>query len=273
MPELKNKKEYNSNPFTLSFDALSRFFNNNMPWAIVLIVLGVVGFLFQLGSNLSSLSSSNSSSAPAPASSTSLDPAVIAAIIIFVLVFVLLVLIVGSIIKVYFDGMFAYVALKSEEEQSASFGEAFEAVTKRFWRLFGAQLLAMLKIFGWLLLFIVPGIVAALRYSLLPYVIMNESENEKGVGDSHTKTKALSRGRLVEVFGVATAAGIIPVIGSIVSLSGKAALFNQFSYYNQHNLEKPKVHWLNYLGFVLLALLLLFLGFITLIVILVELNK
>lgn len=271
MPELKNKNDYNSNPFTLSFDALSRFFSTNMPWAVVLIVLGIIGFLFQLGSNLASLTSSESGSTTSTtASSASVDPAVVVAIVIFVLVFVLIAVIIGTIIKVYFNGMFTHVALKSQQEKPVTFNEAFEAVTKRFWRLFGAQLLADLKILGWTLLLIVPGIVAALRYSMLPYVIMNESENEKGIGDSHSKTKVLSRGKLVEVFGVSTVAAIVPVIGSLIGLSGKAALFNQFNYYNQHNLEKPKTHWLNYLGFVLLALMTLFIGFIVLILVLVT---
>lgn len=271
MSELKNKKDYNSNPFTLSFESLSRFFNSNMPWAIVLIVLGVVNFLFQTGSNLASLTSSESSSSTA--AGTAIEPAVIAAIVIFVLVLVLIAIIVGSVVKVYFNGMFSHVALQSESEKTVSFGEAFQAVSQRFWRLLGAQLLADIKIIGWTLLFIIPGIVAALRYSMLPYVIMSEPENEKGIGDSHAKTKALSKGRLIEIFGISTVATIIPVIGSIIGLSGKAALYNQLSYYNQHNLEKPKVHWLNYLGLILLAGLLLFMGFIVMIILLIALGS
>lgn len=274
MSEIKHKKEYNSNPFTLSFDALSKFFNHNMTWAIVMIVFGIVGFLFQMVSNVASLTSSESSTGTTSAASNpSLDPAVIAAIVILVLVFVLIAVVIGTVVQVYYNGMFTYVALRSEEGKSATFSEAFEAVTKRFWRLFGAQLLAALKILGWTLLLIVPGIIAGLRYSMLPYVIMNESEKEKGIGDSHDKTKALSKGRLIEVFGISTVAALIPVIGTIAGLSGKAALFNQFDYYNQHNLEKPKKHWLNYLGLVLLALLFLFIGLITVIAAIIAMSK
>jgi flagellar biosynthesis protein FlhB len=275
MAEIK-PKEYDSNPFTLSFNALGRFFHSNAGWAIVVIVLGVLGFLFQMGSNLAQVASNSSgstSSSYTPPSSSSLEPAVIIAIVVFVGVLVLVAIVIGTVMKVYFQGMFSYVALKSEDGQAVSFKEAFDEVTKRFWRLFLAQLLADLKILGWYLLLIVPGVIASLRYSLLPYQIMSDPATEKNIKDSHDKTKAVSKGRLIEVFGVSTVSALIPVVGSLVGLSGKAALFNQLDHYNQKNIQKPKVHWLNYLGFILLAVLLLFIGLILGIVVIAVLTN
>ena len=40
-----------------------------------------------------------------------------------------------------------------------------------FWRAVGLRMLTLLKVFLWSLLFIVPGIVAAFRYALAPYIL------------------------------------------------------------------------------------------------------
>lgn len=260
---------YNSNPFTLAFDAVGRLFKYNSGWAIALIALSALSTLVQLVDSIASSYNSTPEVATSSANSASPEVATIIAIVIVVAVFLFVVLAIASVIGTYIQGMLSYVALKSEEEKSVSFSEAFQATTARFWRLFAAQLLAGLKIFGWTLLFIVPGIIAALRYTLLPYVIMSEPESEKGIGASHTTTKTLVKGRLMEVFGVATVSSIIPIVGSIIGMSGNAALHNQLAVYNQKGLEKPKIHWLNYLGLILLGALFAFTIFILLVVLFV----
>lgn len=247
---------YDSNPFTLAFGAFGRFFNSNTSWAVVILVLSTIGFIFQSIGNVFNPTTENNTSTGVEASSSP-DIAVIAAVAILIIGISFFVVVIGTAIQAFIQGIFTYVALKSEEGKSVSFVEAFEAVSKRFWRLYLAHLLAVVKIIGWTLLFIVPGIIAALRYSMLTYQIMAESDKEKGVIDSHTKTIALSKGRLMEVFGVSIVGALIPVVGPLLDISGKAALFNQLNYYNQKNLQKPGIHWLNYLCLGLLALFIL----------------
>jgi hypothetical protein len=45
-----------------------------------------------------------------------------------------------------------------------------------FWRAVGLRMLTLLKVFLWSLLFIVPGIVAAFRYALAPYILAEDPE-------------------------------------------------------------------------------------------------
>ncbi|MBP9738966.1 hypothetical protein KBD20_04720 [Candidatus Saccharibacteria bacterium] len=278
--EHKNKTTlpvYDSNPFTLAFNSLTKMFNTNVGWAIAILVLGFFSFIGQSISNFSS----NSYSPSSPSSSQVQDytpetlptpdvsdtnVAAIIAIVLIVLVVLIVVIVIGTAVSVFIGGMFSYVALQSEKEKSVSFSEAWEATAKRFWRLLGAQLLAGLKIFGWTLLLIVPGIIAAFRYALLPYVIMGEAAGTKGVINSHDSTKALVKGRLMEVFGVATVAGIVPFVGSLLGITGNAALYTQMKAYSDAGVEKPKIHWLNYLGFILLGALFAFILFIGILV-------
>ncbi len=67
-----------------------------------------------------------------------------------------------------------------------------------FWRAVGLRLLIMLKVFLWSLLFIVPGIVASLRYALAPYIL---AENpDMPVKEAIERSKALMQGHKARLF-------------------------------------------------------------------------
>jgi hypothetical protein len=149
-----------------------------------------------------------------------------------------------------------HVALKSEEGKSVTLSEACNAVNQKFWHLVSAQLLAAAKILGWTTLFVIPGVIAALRYSLLSYVVMDDSFKEEGAKAAHDRVKAVSKGRLWEVAGVSMTA-IVPVAGNLFDIAGKAAQYKQLKQYQDGEKAMPKIHWLNYLFPLLLALALL----------------
>lgn len=261
--------KYNSNPFTLAFDAMSRMFNSNSGWAIAIIVLGFLGAVWQGISNLLSLiPGDTSTTSSSTTSSTALSSGEAVAVIILVAVIAVIVIgviIVAAALQTYIMGMFAYVALQSEQGKSVTFSEAFHATTKRFWRMFWAQLLADLKIFGWTLLLIVPGIIAALRYALLSFVIMDD-HNTKGVKAAHDRVKAVTKGRLIEVMGLCVAAGIIPIVTGVLQYAGGAAQYRQLAHTYDEKIERPKVHWLNYLAFMLFGGFLLVIVLIAIVV-------
>ncbi|MCA9309147.1 hypothetical protein KC973_02115 [Candidatus Saccharibacteria bacterium] len=294
------KPTYDSNPFTLAFNSFMRMFNTNTVWAVVFLVFGILGALGQFVGNIADIASTPSSTyeqreQKAPFdddydyidSSTSNDIRTspkddtstlsVVAIILIIIGVTIAVVIFGGIIYavgLFVSALFTYVALQSEKGKTVDFSEAWSAVAKRYWRLLGSQLLAGLKIFGWTLLFIVPGIIAAFRYALLPYVVMAAEDSEKGVKTAHDRTKALVKGRLWEVFGISTVAAVVPFVGSMLQLTGNAALYTQLDHYDKKKLEKPKIHWLNYLGAILLALLFVFVLIVGLIIFLVILaNK
>ncbi len=261
---------YESNPFTLSFNALSKFFNANSNWAIAIIILGIFGFIAQiLRAILETVrdSSSHSTGSSALSNSSPLSPSLVIAIIIVVVVVVIFAVVISTVINTFLQGMFSYVALKSNQGINVTFKEAFNQTLRRFWRLFGANLLATLKIVGWSFLLIVPGIIAGLRYSLLSYVIMDEDQEHGGIGQSHQRVKSLVSDRLLEVLGIATVAAIIPIVGGLLSIAGKGSLYRQLQVYSDGNLQKPKIHWLNYLGLILIGVLFAFIIIATIFII------
>jgi cell division protein FtsX len=90
-----------------------------------------------------------------------------------------------------------------------------------------------------------------------------QDKNLKSV-EAINKTKKLYKNHLMEVFGIMTVGGIIPLIGSSISASGLAMSVKQISEYSVAGKETPKTHILNYLGllFVLGILLLISLALV-----------
>ena len=264
------QRPYDSNPFTLIFHAFSRFFTTNMWWGVGLLVIGFLSFGWQSTPQFAGMPVPSESSTPPSTDSleknfswlqnvTPEQVITFSLIAIFVILFVALLLLAYFALYTYIYGAFAYVALQSEKGKSVKFEEALTVVNKRFWRLFLAQGLAGIKIFLWTLLLIVPGIIAAVRYALLTYVIMDQSEKEKGVIAAHTRTKQIVKGKLLEVFGMIVASGIIPFVGEPLRVAGSAAQYNQLAYTYDHKITRPKTHLLNYLGFLLIVLWIFFL--------------
>ena len=256
-----SKPQYNSNPFTLSFNAFSKFMQFNSGWGIALIAMSLLSGLANLIQVfLDAAINSDTAHAMTIAQSTIQFgniglPELSILIAFFVLVITLVAVVAGTAIGAFIQGMFSYVALKSIEGHKVSFNEAVDAVSKRFMRLFLSNLLATLKIIGWTILFIIPGIIAGLRYALLSFVIMDEPIENKGIKTSHERVKLLTRGRLMEVFGVNTVGSLIPIVGGVITLAGGGSLYRQLQVYGDNNIEKPKIHWLNYIGIILIGVL------------------
>lgn len=269
-PAQNSTLTYQSNPFSLSFDKFGLFFENNLGWAIALIVLPIItGFLQLLGGAADALSPTLNAASNGPLENTPLLVGIIS--LSTILVTAILVAIIA--ISVFITGLFTYVALENDAGRKANFSKAIDAVVARFWRLFTAQLLATVKVLAWSLLLIIPGIIAAFRYTLLPYVIMDESAKAKGIKKSHDRVKELVKGRKREVFGVYTVALIIPIVGSINQIVGNAALYRQLQVFNDKKTEKPPIHWLNYFGFILMGFYLLLILFIIMLAVYSQVSK
>ncbi len=144
-------------------------------------------------------------------------------------------------------------------------------MTNRFGTLFVAELIAILKIIGGYILFIIPGIRAQLRYEALPYVIMND--NTISAKAAVAQTKELYQKHLMEVFGIRFFAGIVPVIGQAFAAGGIGLSMQQLQAYKQAQLATPKTHWLNYLGLILFGLFFLFIFGIVILLVAVAANS
>lgn len=81
--------------------------------------------------------------------------------------------------------------------QSTEFGEAIRTGIDHWARLFAARFVANLLIFLGLFAFIIPGIILAIRYSLIDAVVVLE---DSPVADSRNRSAALVYGRGMKIF-------------------------------------------------------------------------
>ncbi len=247
---------YESNPFLVAFRGLDNLFHYNQNLAIVLLIINVVLGFGQVFTRRQPATTNQS----APFNAHDLASHAGAIILIFLVIFA----IVFGIILVWatlYGGFVSYVTWKTSRNESTSFREALNAVMQKFGTIFFAQLVVIGKIIGSSMLFIIPGIRAALRYQMVNLAIFEK--DLKGL-DAVRYIKQLTKDHLLEIFGMTTAASIIPVIGPLLRMGGQAVVFRQLTDLKASGASKPPVHWLNYLGFVLLIVLLAFVALIAL---------
>lgn len=233
----------NTNPFSRAFRGLEKLFEQNALWAIIFMLLGATSTYSQF------MPSGDTSSTPAPDISSGVG--IDSRVIFFIMGVSLVILAIAAVVVTYASGVVGYVTWKTSKGEKAGFGEAFKAVTERFWTILIVQVLTALKIIGGLLLFVVPGIRAMLRYQMVLLPVFDENLTAtKAMG----RMKSLTKNHLMEVFGIATVGAIVPVIGIALQAGGEAILYPELKTLENHDSPMPKVHWLNYLGIILLAL-------------------
>ncbi len=216
--------------------------NQNM--TIVLLVVGALGSFGGYGGGFPGTGSISSSG------SETLDPAVLAIIITVVTVFVILALVAGGFIYTIYSGIAAHVAWSTAQNKTVTFEESFKIVIKKFWRIFFINFIVFWKVFGGFLLFVIPGVRAALRYQM---VLMPVFESDADHKQAIATSKAITKGHLLEIFGLATAGVIIPLIGEALKIGGQSIMYPQLRHLQQSGAAAPKVHWLNYLGFFIIG--------------------
>lgn len=251
----KSKFEFISNPFKSSFDGINRLFKHNQTMAIVILILSFFGAFFNMFSSFPTPPSGGGTSTTSTAANDSISAALVAVIVSVAVV----VMLVSIFISIVYTGIVNYVAWKSSREETTTFGEAFNETMKRFWRILGIQFMVGLKIFGGVLLFIVPGVRAALRYQMVYFAMFDE---DLGVFKSMDRVKQLTKNHLMEVFGILTVGQLLFPVAVLVQMGGESVLYPQLKHLKDNNLAKPPTHWLNHLGFMLFGALLLFIGFI-----------
>lgn len=245
---------YTSNPFKVIFDGFANMFKYNQNLSIILLV----AYFLTQGSYIFSNSTFQSLKVSPP---TNEQLAII--VTVFLIIFILMIpLMIFFSTMLY--GISAFTALKTSQQQTATFKQAWDATIHKFWTILGITIVVGLKVLGGFLLFIIPGVRAGLRYNM---VYMFVFDHNLGVRDSISKSKELTKDHLIEVLGMTFASGVIPFVSSIMAVGGQSIMYKQLTDLKSTPHEKPAVHWLNYLIFIVFGTLFMFIFAIVLLVI------
>lgn len=167
----KKPDVYENNPFFVAIDGLELLFQKAKPIGIALAVLAGLSAVTSLPSRLGQ-GGDQSDNGPAPLSEADIKALSESIASIPVEVWLLGGLLVLTIISaaiaigIVFRGVLDYTSAQIAAGKDVALGEAFRAVFSQFWAYSWVLIIATTKIILWSLLFVIPGIVMAVRYSL-----------------------------------------------------------------------------------------------------------
>jgi hypothetical protein len=260
--QTKHNIVFESNPFKSCFSGLDRLFQHNLRPAIAILM---VGALFGMPGFVNSFATGKNTQTATPATAPDLSAGVIVAIIVGVLVAIIIFTAVSTI----FSGVMNYVVYKTMKGERTTIKEALAATMNKFWTILAIHILVGLKVLGGIILFIIPGIRAGLRYQMTLLPMFDEDLKARA---AMRRIKDLTKDHLLEIFGIVSVAALIFPINSLVQMGGESVMYHQLKSLKASGAPKPPVHWLNYIGFIMLAGFMAFVAFIVLLVVLIRMG-
>lgn len=246
----RQNSEYINNPFFIAAEGIKLFFTKAQSIAILLIILSVL-------SVVSNFAGDTNPQEPAP-SEFQAFPALSVETILFIIGFSVVAIAAILAIGTLINGVTAYGSARVSQSKEATLKQGLKATFDQFWSFLWLQVLTVLKVLAWSLLFIIPGIVMAIRYSLA-----NIAFFDKGLkGNAAIKESlALTKGSWITTFSAQALFNLITfsTISGLVTAGSTAILYRQFN--TTPLADRPKTHGLSIATFVvtIVGLVLLFL--------------
>ncbi len=241
MPDKPTNQHYENNPFFIASNGITLLFSLAQGVAIMLVILSILGLFSGAWSPDTHDNSASNISALIMSWSFNDWLLVIGSIAVIVLAI--------AMISALLGGVSAYtssrLALGKEVKISVAFQQAFEHLWAYLW----LQAIIFVKLLLWSLLFIIPGLIMSVRYSLAGVAFFDEKKNLRG--DAAIKESLrLTKGAWLTTYASNALFNILTLgsISSLVSTGANAVLYKQF---DKKGDKKPDAHWLSWLTLVL----------------------
>jgi hypothetical protein len=113
------------------------------------------------------------------------------------------------------------------------------------WSYLWLQIIISFKVFLWMLLFIVPGIIMAVRYSLASVAFFDEKKQLRGTAAIRESLR-LTKGAWITTYASTTLFNILTLgaMNSAITTAANAVLYKQFEKIGDD--KKPDAHWLSW---------------------------
>lgn len=247
--------QYTNNPLKIAVEGAKSLFQKAPMIALSLAILSGA-----MASNTTFTPPTARTESGMPITDPALEPVIIGIIIVLGILLLVGALVIGSILV----GISSYTAVEVAKGREVSFKVAARATFDRLWSFIWLQLLTGIKVFLWSLLFIVPGIIMAVRYSLANLSFFDS--NKKLTGNAALKDSvALTKGAWLTTFASQILLDLITLgtVTYIAETGSRAMLYRQLN--ALHGTQKPKPHilsWVTLGVMVLIAILTIaFLGY------------
>ena len=188
--------KYENNPFFVAANVLTLLFDMARG---VLIFLGVLSLLSMTFNSYKPDFSQNTSWQSAThqftqvTSNWALSDWLLAGFAIFIVTFAV------AMVSALFNGVSAYTSAQLVRGKKVGLVEAFRVSFEHLWSFLWLQIIISVKLLLWTLLFVIPGIYMAFRYTLAQTAFFDEKKNLRG-NAAIAESLRLTRGAWVTTF-------------------------------------------------------------------------
>lgn len=259
--DVSAKTGYENNPFFVATNGFELLFNKAKSVGIFMAIIAAIGLLGSLPGTFGN--PSDPASVDQSASGVMPPTEVWLLIGLVVLIVAAFFIFLGFVLK----GVSDYTASQIARGKTTTLSEALRVVFSNFWSYAWVLVIVGFKVLLWSLLFIIPGIVMAVRYSLAGVSYFDTKAKGNG---AIKQSLSLTKGAWFTTFASQSLLNILTLgaIQPILEPGTNAVLYRQYSEYKEGE-EKPKAHILSKLV-VLIPLILI--GLLTLIGIIFAAN-
>lgn len=238
--------KFETNPFFITSNGITLLANKAQGVFILLIILAILG-LFTNGPSPEFDSAAMDKAVSTLQSWKSTDWALAIGSFTFI---ALAVALVSSLV----GGASSYTSARLARGHQVGLQEAFRVAFENLWAYLWLQIIILVKIVAWGLLFIIPGIIMAIRYSLASVAFFDDKKHLRGDAAVKESIRMTKNGWVTTyasnaLFNILT----LGTVSSIVSTGVNAVLYKQFE---QTGDKKPSAHWLSWLTLLLPLILL-----------------
>lgn len=260
MPQKSSSKKqattkYENNPFFIAGNGIAKLFDHARGVAVLLLGVSIVNFLFSGGGD-------DGSTTKTPEQSWSEFTGTFAhwttndwVLAIGASLIIGLALIM---ISALFSGMSAYTSWRLSKGDDVPFKEAFHVTFENLWSYIWLQLIILVKVLLWSVLFVLPGVYFAFRYTLAGVAFFDETKHLRG-NAAVKESLRLTKGAWLTTFASNVLFNVLTlgILSSIIATGVNTTLYGQFTALGDK--PKPAAHWL---AWVILALPLILFFFV-----------
>lgn len=250
---------YENNPFKVAIRGIEGLFHYAKTIAIIMLVLSIIGVLSNAISNANDTLNPQSDTSPlwgGEGTGTSSNPDMAG--------FLTLLLVAGSIILIFtiivwfvaiiINGIRDVSAAAVADRKTITLRQAFSTLFKRFGGYVWLQILILVKVLLWSLLFIIPGIIMAIRYSLAGTAFF---ARDMKASQALKHSTEITKGGWITTFASYGFFNLVTLgfISALIDTGSRSILFRQFDAHHKSNTPKPSAHALSIVYLVLVILL------------------
>lgn len=246
---------YENNPFYIATKGIDLLFKYAQSVGILIGVFLVLNLLSNYSGVFNPVppaadpSINNPSSAEADSFMTFLQQTPAETFLLAGIVILLVVLLIIGV-AIYFAAVLDYTASKIAKQQPVTIGNAMSGAFKHFWGFAWVQLIVGVKIFLWSLLFIIPGIIMAVRYSLAGVSYFDKNFR----GNAAVKNSlALTKGAWLTTMASQTLMHYVTLgmAGELFTPGARAVLYSQLDTVTAAGEAKPKAHIVSWITLII----------------------